>query len=360
MNLSPVISSRWLRVLLGIGATAVLVVLAATSLARLVGGAVNDDTDSSSPVSFAPGIAVEVRVPPGASARQIGGLLTEAGVINSAAEFEIEVRDQQVANLLRAGTYQLETGMSISEVLPILLRGPIADSYRVTIREGLRVNEIVEELAEASGIEEDEFEAALLDREVTTNLRELPETDLTLSDWEGLLFPDTYEFLRDSPASEILQVLADTMEERVASVDWQAFFEAGFTAYEGIIIASLIESEVRVADERALVSSVIRNRLEDEMLLQIDAAVLYGLGTRDPSLFDNESDSPYNLYRQPGLPPTPIGAPGRASLEAAAAPADTPYFFYVLISEEGEHAFAETFEEHQANIQRARDLGVLP
>ncbi|HEU4751440.1 MAG TPA: endolytic transglycosylase MltG, partial [Acidimicrobiia bacterium] len=75
---------------------------------------------------------------------------------------------------------------------------------------------------------------------------------------------------------------------------------------------------------------------------------------------NNESDSPYNLYLVPGLPPTPIGAPGRASLEAAAAPSTTPFFFYVLISEDGSHAFAETFEEHQANIEQARSLGVLP
>jgi UPF0755 protein len=359
MNLSPLFSSRWLRVLLGIGAAAFLVVMAATSLARLVGGAVSNEPDNGAPVSVTPGIAVEITVPPGASARQIGAILAEAGVISSPEQFEIEVREQQVASLLRAGTYRLETGMTIDELLPILLRGPVADSYRVTIREGLRITELIEVLAEASGMPAEDFEEALLGGEVTTNLREMPES-VTLADWEGLLFPDTYEFLRDSPAPEILQVLADTMEERVASVNWEQLQELGFSAYDGIIIASLIEAEVRVADERALVSSVIQNRLAEEMLLQIDASVLYGLGTRDPALFDNESESPYNLYRFPGLPPTPIGAPGRASLAAAAAPADTEFFFYVLISEEGEHAFAETFEEHQANIERARELGVLP
>lgn len=359
MNFSPLLSSRWLRVLLGIGATAFLVVMTATSLARLVGGAVDAGPDDGSAVSVAPGIDVEITIPPGASARQIGTILAEAGVVSSVAQFEIGVRDQQVAGLLRAGTYQLETGMSLTDLLPILLRGPIADSYRVTIPEGLRVSEILDVIADASGLPVSDFEDALRQGEVTTNLREMP-AEATLSDWEGLLFPDTYEFLTDSPAAEILQVLADTMEERVAAVDWESLQEAGFSVYDGIIIASLIEAEVKVPDERALVSSVIQNRLADEMLLQIDASVLYGLGTRDPKLFDNETDSPYNLYLQPGLPPTPIGAPGRASLAAAAAPADTSYLFYVLISEEGEHAFAETFEQHQANIERARQLGVLP
>jgi len=88
--------------------------------------------------------------------------------------------------------------------------------------------------------------------------------------------------------------------------------------------------------------------------------VLYALDTRDAAEFDREVDSPYNTYRNRGLPPTPIAAPGRASLEAAAAPDDTPYFYYVLSDQEGHHAFAETLEEHNANVQQARDDGVLP
>jgi UPF0755 protein len=235
----------------------------------------------------------------------------------------------------------------------------VADAYRVTIPEGLRVSEIIVILAEASGREGEDFETALLDGAVATELRVMPE-QVTLTDWEGLLFPDTYEFLRESPASEILQVLSDTMQERVGGVDWTGVTDAGFDSYQGIIIASLIEAEVRVADERALVSSVIFNRLAEGMALQIDASVLYGLNTRDPALFDNESESLYNLYKYAGLPPTPIGAPGRASLEAAAAPATSDFFFYVLSTAEGGHAFAETFEEHLANIERSRAAGILP
>ncbi|MCI0544544.1 MAG: endolytic transglycosylase MltG, partial [Actinobacteria bacterium] len=109
-----------------------------------------------------------------------------------------------------------------------------------------------------------------------------------------------------------------------------------------------------------LVSSVINNRLADGIRLEIDATVLYAMRTRDVAEFNREFDSPYNTYLIEGLPPTPISAPGRASLEAAAAPADTPFYFYVLADLEGGHAFAETFEEHQANIAQAREDGVLP
>ena len=359
MSPTSFLSSRWLRVLLGVGVTALVVVMTATGLARMIGGAVGETPEEEESVSVAPNLDVEITVPPGASARQIGSILAEAGVIRSANEFELEVRDQGIANRLRAGSYQLVTGMGIDNVLPVLLRGPVADAYRVTIPEGLRVSEIIAVLAEASGRELEDFETALTEGEVATDLRVMPEQP-TLSDWEGLLFPDTYEFLRDSPPSEILQVLADTMGERVGGVDWTGITEAGFDSYQGIIIASLIEAEVRVADERPLVASVVYNRLGEGMALQIDASVLYGLNTRDGSLFDNESESLYNLYKYAGLPPTPIGAPGLSSLQAAAAPATTDYFFYVLSTAEGGHTFAVTFDEHLANIERSRAEGILP
>ncbi|MFN2487093.1 MAG: endolytic transglycosylase MltG [Acidimicrobiia bacterium] len=353
------LSSRWLRVLLGAGLTVLLVMVSATSLARLIGGSVESDDEDPTVVSVEPGLDVEVTVPPGASAVEIGNLLFEAGVIESANEFELTVRDQGIANQLRAGTYQLITGMAVDEVLPRLLQGPIADAYRVTIPEGLRVTEIIDVLVDSSGLPRGDFETALTQGGVLSELRTMPAAP-TLTDWEGLLFPDTYEFLRESGAARILQVLTDTMEERVASVDWTAHGESGFDIYQGMVVASLIEAEVRVADERPLVASVIFNRLREGIPLQIDASVLYGLDTRDPALFNNESESPYNLYKFPGLPPTPIGAPGRASLVAAADPAITEFFFYVLSTAEGAHAFAETFDEHLANIERSRAAGIIP
>jgi len=353
------LSSRWLRVLLGAGLAVLLVVVSATSLARLIGGSVESNDEDPTVVSVEPGLDVEVTVPPGASAVEIGNLLFEAGVIESANEFELTVRDQGIANQLRAGTYQLITGMAVDEVLPRLLQGPIADAYRVTIPEGLRVTEIIDVLVDSSGLPRGDFETALTQGGVLSELRTMPAAP-TLTDWEGLLFPDTYEFLRESGAARILQVLTDTMEERVASVDWTAHGESGFDIYQGMVVASLIEAEVRVADERPLVASVIFNRLREGMPLQIDASVLYGLDTRDPALFNNESESPYNLYKFPGLPPTPIGAPGRASLVAAADPAITEFFFYVLSTAEGAHAFAETFDEHLANIERSRAAGIIP
>jgi len=225
--------------------------------------------------------------------------------------------------------------------------------------EGLRVEEILVSLAEDTGYEFADFEAALVGGAVSTSLTELPE-DASLADWEGLLFPDTYEFTKSVAPEAILQRMASTMEQRVNSVDWTAWEDLGYTTYQGIILASLIETEVLLDVERPVVSSVIHNRLEIGMKLDIDATVLYALGTRDITQFDREVNSQYNTYLVAGLPPTPIASPGRASLEGAAAPDTTPFIFYVLADLEGRHAFSETIDEHNNNVQIARDEGVLP
>ncbi|MEX1093884.1 MAG: endolytic transglycosylase MltG, partial [Acidimicrobiia bacterium] len=198
---------------------------------------------------------------------------------------------------------------------------------------------------------------ALLSGDVTSSLVAEAET---LTVWEGLLFPDTYEFTSSASATSILQRLASTMEQRVDSIDWTAVESLGFTVYEGLIIASLIETEVLLDIERPVVSSVLHNRLELGMKLDIDATVLYAVGSRDIAEFDRDVDSPYNTYIVNGLPPTPIAAPGRASLEAAANPDETDYLFYVLSDLDGNHAFAATLDEHNANVARAREEGVLP
>ncbi len=350
--LRPVVAAV-LVVLAGVG-----IVTAATRLGGAVGERLGDRRGS--PTATVPvGRDVEVVIPRGAGASQIARILADAGVVESAVEFELAVRAAGAGTALQAGRYRLATGMPASDVVDLLRRGPQVVTYDITVREGLRLTEILDVLAEASGIERREFEEALTSGSVRTGVVEMSDTP-DLVDWEGLLFPDTYRFSENATAVDILTRLARTMEQRLDEIDWTDFEAAGFTRYEGIIIASLIESEVRVAEERPLVSSVIRNRLDEGMPLQIDATVLYALGTREVAGFDRDVDSPYNTYRVTGLPPTPIAAPGRASLEAAAAPADTDFFYYVLSSPDGRHTFSRTLEEHRAAVEKARQEGVLP
>lgn len=331
----------------------------ASYLGRTVGNALGPQDVTASPANVAPGVEVTVEIPPGSSGQDIGAILATNGVVRSALEFEVAVRNVEAAERLQAGTYQLFTLMDPADVVAELVTGPAPDTYRVTVIEGLRVEEILTSLAESTPHSYSDYEQALVGGEVSTSLREFSE-EPELRDWEGLLFPDTYEFSTAASAGAILQRMASTMEQRVGSIDWTAWEGLGYTVYQGIVLASLIETEVLLDIERPIVSSVIYNRLELGMKLDIDATVLYALGTRDVSEFDRDFDSPYNTYVVAGLPPTPIAAPGRASLEAAAAPAQSEYLFYVLSDLDGSHAFAATLEEHNQNVQRSREAGVLP
>jgi UPF0755 protein len=329
--------------------------------AAWMGGSVREaleSRDEDDVIEVVPGIDVSIEIPAGSTAEDIGELLVEAGVIGSARQFESAVDTAGVANSLKAGSFDLVTGMNPDAVINTLIAGPSVRVYKVTIPEGLRVTEMLDLLADESGIERAEFEAALFSGEVTTTLHTIP-AEPTFADWEGLLFPDTYEFSEQSSASDILNRLARTMQVRMESVDWTAFEEAGFSRYEGIIIASLIESEVQVAEERPLVSSVIRNRLEIGEILGIDASTLYAQGIRAASEINVNFDSPYNTRRYGGIPPGPISAPGLASLEAAANPADTDFLYYVLADADGSHVFAETLEQHNANVEISREAGLL-
>jgi UPF0755 protein len=354
--------ARLLKVAATVGAVvlgAVVVVGGASYLGRQVGTAIGSGEADETPVVVEPGQPVTLEIPPGSTGQDIGAMLASNGVVRSALEFEVAVRNVDAAQRLQAGAYNFVTLMDPGEVVAMLVAGPEPAVYRVTVIEGLRVEEMLVSLGEDTPLEYSDFEEALLGGNVSTSLREMPET-MVLSDWEGLLFPDTYEFTSTADAASILQRMASTMEQRVGSVDWSEWIELGYTEYEGIILASLIETEVLLDVERPIVSSVIHNRLAEGMKLDIDATVLYALGTRDVARFNNEVDSPYNTYIIAGLPPTPIAAPGRASLEGAAHPEDTPYFFYVLSDLDGNHAFAETLDEHINNVNKAREAGVLP
>ena len=183
-----------------------------------------------------------------------------------------------------------------------------------------------------------------------------------LTRWEGLLAPDTYEFRQDAGAVEILSRLADTLVSRLDAQDWTLFEEAELTPYQGLIVASLIEREAKLDEDRPLIASVIMNRLDAGIGLQIDATVIYALGENRSQVLleDLEVDSPYNTYKWAGLPPTPISGVRLASLEAAAEPTETDFYYYVLIDAEGKHGFSETLEEHNRKKQEARDAGIIP
>ncbi|UUZ86641.1 endolytic transglycosylase MltG [Paenibacillus sp. P26] len=177
---------------------------------------------------------------------------------------------------------------------------------------------------------------------------------------EGYLFPETYEWKKDVTPDEIVESMTQELDKKLAELpkDWQsALKQRGLTFHQPLTVASLIEREVALEEERALVSGVIYNRLKQGMPLQIDATVQYLFDKPKERLFekDLQIESPYNTYLHPGLPPGPIASPSLASIQAALYPAGTKYLYYVTKKDGSKgHLFAETYEQHLKNIAESK------
>jgi len=288
---------------------------------------------------------ITVTVPAGSTTTRIGQILEEQGIIADDSKFKIYSKIKKYDGTLKAGEYSLSPSMTLTEILDIIQSGA-AKTTRFTIPEGLTIDQVTDILAEQNLINRDEFENLLLHGEFDYKFyNTLPAGDKRL---EGYLFPETYEIFTTASESDILNKMLGQFDSVFIDEYYKRAEELGYSINEIITIASLIERETRVDSERPLVASVIYNRLDAGMALQIDATVQYALGEQKQFLTydDLEIDSPYNTYKIPGLPPGPICSPGKASIEAALYPADSDYYYYVLKSADSiEHNFAETYDK---------------
>ena len=325
-----------------------------------------------------PGLPIAYEVEPGASVRAVGEDLEALGVIDSALRFRTRGERVGLASVLRPGTFELTTGMGIDEAIAVLAAGPsqavVAAGERFTVQEGLTVEETLARIAEQLDHLDVAALRAVLDERLELGPGEgrltvpdgLPEPgsrEGTVEPWEGYLWPQTYEVPVDAPAEVVLQTMLDQLGAELARVAPVASPWSEGGAWALLTVASLVERETRVDAERVVVAGVIANRLREGMRLEIDATLSYAKGDLSaiPLDVDRDIQSPYNTYRNAGLPPGPISGVGRASLEAAAAPAATTALFYVLAPEcDGTHRFADTFDQHSRNVaefRRARDAG---
>ena len=335
---------------------AALVILAVIGLigAGLAYVAYQRQVDPAGP----PGEALKLTVPMGSSTQRIGQLLEADGVITSASTFRYFIRING-GGPFQAGEYTLNKNMSMGEAIAKLDKGPDLKFERLTIREGLVLPQIAEAVATLEGRSAEAFTAALESGKVKSKFQ--PAEVMTL---EGLLLPETYNLEPKDDEARILERMVssfDAVAEQAGVNDAKA--KVGISPYEALVVASLIERETRFDDERPMVAQVIYNRLKRKMPLGIDASIIYALGKSADKdvrvLFkDLEIDSPYNTYKRVGLPPTPIAAPGRASIEAALNPEPSEFLFYVVTEKSGRHSFAKTGAEHQANIRKAEAAGV--
>ncbi len=297
------------------------------------------------------GAGVAVRIPPGADAGSIGKLLERRGVIADARFFELNATLTLRRGKLLTGNYVLRRDMTNGAAIDALLQGPkvrVVKTFNVTIPEGLSRREAAPALNE-SGITGSYLKASS-SKKAIARARRLGAPKGTKS-LDGFLFPATYELEVGASAADLVSRQLDALRDNLDGIDLARAKRKNLTRYDVITIASMIERETSSEKERPLISSVIYNRLARDTPLGIDATIRYAENNWDSALkvSELERDGPYNTRLRVGLPPTPIGNPGRASLKAAAAPAKTDFMFYV--AKPGAcHAFAETGAEHERNV----------
>lgn len=335
----------WLRILLAVVLAGLLVAgLGAVWLARQInppGG---------------PGAEVEITIPEGSSGAAIGRLLERAGVVTNATVFRLYA-EYEGGGPLRAGTYRLRRHDHLHHLLGILEAGQVAPPDRITIPEGFTLAQIAARVGTLQGRSAARFLAVASSGAVRSSFEPAGSTNL-----EGLLFPDTYYVTDKDDEATILRRMVEAFDQQATEAG-VATLAVGLkvTPYQAIIVASMIEREARVDQDRAKIARVIYNRLARGLPLQVDATVQYALP--QPKLRLTDADlrtlSPYNTYLIKGLPPTPIASPGRLSIEAALVPTPGPWLYYVLAGADGHHAFAVTDAEFQRLKAAAHRAGLL-
>ena len=289
-----------------------------------------------------------VDLPQGSGVSSIATRLTAAGVLPDTWSFRLAARFTGADRRLQAGEYRFAGPATPMQVIERLSTG---DVHRrpITFREGLTVFEMSEVFEKSELGTAKEFLTA------ARNPSLIATYDAGARSLEGYLFPDTYTLPRSSGATELVRAMLDRFDAVFDAPLRAAAAERGMSTREVLTMASLIEKETGRADERPTISGVYHNRLRIGMPLQCDPTVAYALmlsGRWNGNIrrVDLQMDSPYNTYQVRGLPPGPIAAPGRASIEAAIRPADVPYLYFVSRND-GSHVFASTLAEHNRNVQ---------
>lgn len=293
---------------------------------------------------------VIIEIPKGYSFSKIVDLLEENQIIKNSTYFKIIAMKNNQASDLKAGRYQISPKESIDELLTKLAEGKEIKrpTVSVTIPEGYTIKQIAKKLQEYNVItNEEEFIEKAFNWESERWFLKDANNNL-----EGYLYPDTYNFFVESTPEEVVERMLNRLDEKIQPYQ-DELTNHKLNIHEIMTIASLIEKEARHDEDRPKISSVIYNRLNKDMILQIDASILYATGHKEEILkTDLQIDSPYNLYKYKGLPPTPIASPGIKSIEAALFPDTTDYLYYVADRKTGYHHFSKTYEEHKANTNK--------
>jgi UPF0755 protein len=295
-----------------------------------------------------PGRPVRVTVPPGASLQIAADSLARSGIIRSPRLFRIYALLRHDDRAIKPGTYMLRRGSGYSAALEAI-RGGHGLVHSVTIPEGYALSQIIPLFANKLGIPVDSLEAAVRDTAL------LAQLDIPTPTVEGYVFPDTYLFPDQTSARSAISTTVRRFEQ-VWQPAWTARLDTiAMSRHDVMTLASIVEKEARLPEERPAIAAVYMNRLRDHMLLQADPTVQYAIGEHQSRVLYKhlEIESPYNTYKHPGLPPGPIASPGRASILAALYPANVPYKYFVALPD-GHHEFRNDYAGHEAARRLAR------
>ncbi len=289
------------------------------------------------------GPEVRLTVAEGMSTADIGELLEREGIIANADIFKYYVRLTGVG-AIEAGDYSLEKKSDLSDVVKALEGGAAkAEDERVTVPEGLTLPEVAKVVGEMPGRSAEKFLEIANSGTIRSQYQPAGNNNL-----EGLILPETYFITKGDDEAKILRKMVDSFDQLATQLNLSgAATRFGISPYQAVIVASMVEREARVDEDRGKVARVIYNRLDQGMPLQIDATVLYALNRPQESVSfkDREVNSPYNTYRIPGLPPGPIASPGRRALEATVNPTPGNWLYYVLTDPSGRHSFTANYNE---------------
>lgn len=291
----------------------------------------------------------EVHIPAGATAHGIGTLLKEKGLIRSATLFAWTARLHGQSQRLEAGTYLLSGTLTTPQILRELLKAPL-QLRRVTIPEGLTSYQIGALLEHSGLVDSARFVSLVHDREFARKV------GIEAPSLEGYLFPQTYFLNRTTTEEEVIRRLVEEFDRTFTAPLHARLDSLGLTRHQALTLASIVEREAVVQQERPLIAGVFLARLARDMLLESCPTVEYALGGHKERLdaADLQVDSPFNTYLHPGLPPGPIANPGKAAILATLYPARTDFLYFVARGD-GTHIFSRTNEQHEAAKQAVRN-----
>ncbi len=297
---------------------------------------------------------VIVSIEPGCSTGQVAVLLRDSGVIRNPLLFRGFARIMGVGTKIQSGDFQFEPGIFLWDVLKSLVEGRVI-YYTLTVREGLAVEQIANLVEERGFGSEAAFLEAAADLTLLPSFVAREEVEGTKYPLEGYLFPDTYFIRKGASERDLVSMMLSRTNAVFDKRLRDLARENGLTPHQAATVASIVEREAQAADERPTIAAVYLNRLRIGMKLDADPTVMYALGKYRGGLLwkELEIDSPFNTYKNIGLPPGPISNFGKASLEAVLHPKVVDYLYFVS-KNDGTHAFAETFSEHQRNVREYR------